>query len=113
MKESLKSEMTLARMSDIFAALSNPSRLQIVRLLCLGELTVGEVATAMKIGPSGASQHLAILARAGVLVSEPRGTSRIYKIRGPRIVAILGLIEEFCHVHGLYGAPSKEEGEDG
>ncbi len=103
-------EMTGARACELFAALSNPVRLRITELLCETPHTVGEVATEMKIGQSGASQHLAILARAGLVVSEPRGTSRVYRIRGPRIAAILKLIEEFCHVHRLYGDPDDQPG---
>lgn len=72
---------------------------------------MGEVATQTGIGQSGASQHLAILARAGVLVSEARGTTRRYRVRGPRIRAILTLIEEFCHTHYLYGIPTTDSGE--
>lgn len=101
-------DLTSARACELFTALSHPVRLRIVELLCTEERTVGAIASEMGIGHSGASQHLALLARAGLLVSETRGTSRIYRVRGPRIAAILKLIEEFCHVHHLYGAPSNE-----
>jgi DNA-binding transcriptional ArsR family regulator len=93
------------RASELFSALSHPVRLRIVDLLCEHELSVGEIAAQTGIGQSGASQHLAILARAGVLVSEAHGTTRRYRARGPRIRAILTLIEEFCHKHFLYGEP--------
>lgn len=104
-------DRTAARACEMFSAFSHPLRLRIVELLCSEERSVGQVAREMGIGHSGASQHLAILARAGVLVSEARGTSRLYRVRGPRIPEILRLIEEFCHVHRLYGAPSDAEGE--
>jgi DNA-binding transcriptional ArsR family regulator len=102
---------TRERACDLFGALAHPVRMRIVEFLCEGERTVGDVAAEMKIGQSGASQHLAILARAGVLVVEPRGTSRYYRVRGPRIKRILVLIEEFCQVHSLYG--SVEEDSEG
>ncbi len=98
-------DIVLFRASELFSALSNPTRLQIVELLGDRELSVGEVALKTGIGQSGASQHLAILARAGVVMSSTHGTSRLYKVRGPRIHAILQLIEEFCHTHTLYGIP--------
>ena len=100
-------DIVLFRASELFSALSNPVRLRIVEMLCTDEKSVGEIATAMGIGQSGASQHLSHLARVGVLVSTAQGTSRLYKVRGPRIPAILKLIEEFCHVHLLYGMPSQ------
>jgi DNA-binding transcriptional ArsR family regulator len=94
---------TSERACELFAALSHPVRLRIVEILCSGERTVGQIAAEMRIGQSNASQHLAALARAGVLKVEARGTSRYYRVRGPRIRKILDLIEEFCHVHSLYG----------
>jgi ArsR family transcriptional regulator len=101
-------DVVRTRAGELFSALSHPVRLRIVELLCVEELSVGEVANQIGIGQSGASQHLAILARAGVLISTAQGTTRRYKTRGPRIKAILTLIEEFCHTHYLYGTPSAE-----
>lgn len=100
---------TRERAADLFGALSHPVRLQIAELLCGGERTVGQIAAEMGIGQSNASQHLANLTRAGVLVVEARGTSRYYRVRGPRIAKILSLIEEFCHVHRLYGRDELDE----
>ncbi len=74
-----------------------------MELLCQGEKTVNEVAATLDLAQSGTSQHLAILTRAGVLTVNPRGTARVYHVRGPRIRLILDLIEEFCQVHALYG----------
>ena len=91
------------RSSMLFAALANPTRLRIVELLLNGEKNVNDIASSLDIQQSSASQHLAVLTRAGVLVVEPRGTMRCYRVRGPRIAKILGLIEEFCSVHSLYG----------
>ena len=67
------------------------------------------VAAAVAIGQSGASQHLAHLARAGVIVATRRGSTRLYRVRGPRIRQIMVLIEEFCQVHGLYGQGDEED----
>lgn len=96
-------DLTRERASDLFSALSNPVRLRITELLIDREMSVGEVAAELEISLSGASQHLAQLARVGILAAEAKGTTRIYRVRGPRIGMILGLIEEFCHIHGLYG----------
>jgi DNA-binding transcriptional ArsR family regulator len=102
-------EATRDRAAELFAAMAHPIRLRIVEELCKRPLSVGEVAAQMKIGLSGASQHLSLLARAGILVSESKGTSRVYRVRGPRIPSILSLIFEFCHVHQLYGEPTDVE----
>ena len=102
------------RASALFAALAHPTRLRIVEFLIAsgGEKTVGEIVAALGLQQSGTSQHLAVLTRAGVLVVEPRGASRLYRVRGPRIARILGLIEEFCTVHSLYGPEPDPEPRD-
>jgi DNA-binding transcriptional ArsR family regulator len=99
------------RSSQIFTALSHSTRLRIIELLCTGEKTVNEIAADLHLSQSGASQHLAVLTRAGLLAVEQHGVSRVYRIRGPRIQRILDLIAEFCEVHELFGIP--EEAEDG
>jgi DNA-binding transcriptional ArsR family regulator len=99
----------LTRSCVLFGALANPTRLEIVELLLEGERSVGDVAAAVAIGQSGASQHLAHLARAGVIVATRRGSTRLYRVRGPRIRQIMATIEEFCRVHGLYGQGDEED----
>ena len=106
------SEPTRERAGQLFAALANPMRLRVTELLCSGERTVGSIAEAVGISQSSASQHLAILARAGVVVCERRGTSHYYGVRGPRIGLILDIIEEFCHVHSLFGDKDLEVSSD-
>ena len=82
-----------------------------VELLLEQELSVGEIALALDLAQSSASQHLAALLRSGVLDVTPRGTSRLYRVRGPRIAKILELIREFCEVQGLKGEPRDEHSE--
>ncbi len=79
-----------------------------MELLIEREMSVGEVSTALDIGQSSVSQHLAALLRTGVLNVTPRGTTRLYHVRGPRIGKLLELIREFCEVQGLKGEPDDE-----
>ena len=98
---------TRQRAGQIFAALSHPARLRIVELLCQGQHTVNSIAAEIDLSQSGTSQHLAILTRAGVLVMEPHGAARLYRVRGPRIEQMLSLVREFCDAHSLYGLPDE------
>ncbi len=100
-------ERTQERAGQLFLALSNPSRLRITELLCRNEMSVNDICAALSLGQSATSQNLATLTRAGILVVVQRGSTRIYKVRGPRIARILSLIEEFCQVHDLYGFPEE------
>jgi DNA-binding transcriptional ArsR family regulator len=99
---------TRERASHLFAALGHPARLRIVEMLFDGPKTVNQIADALGASQSTTSQNLAILTRAGALAVEPRGTARYYRLRGPRIPAILAVIEDFCRAHSLYGSDDAE-----
>lgn len=97
-------------MAAIFGALSNPTRLHIVNELSDGPLKVTALADRIGIGQSSASQHLAVLERAGLLKATPIGAGRHYGVRGPRVVQLLHTMEEFCTIHGLAGMPETQDG---
>jgi DNA-binding transcriptional ArsR family regulator len=99
---------THKRVSQLFAALSHPTRLEIVERLCTEEKTVNELAAELHLSQSSTSQHLAVLTRAGLLTVKPHGVSRYYRIRGSRIERIINLMTEFCEVHGLRGTNEAE-----
>ena len=85
--------------AEVLAALANPTRLRIVNLLRKQPLAVGHLATALSLTQANASQHLAILLRAGVLVRESEGTTRRYSLRSAKIPKLIDLIEEFRQAH--------------
>jgi DNA-binding transcriptional ArsR family regulator len=65
---------------QIFTALADPTRRQVLNHLAAGAKSVGDIAALMPISRPAVSQHLAHLKRAR-LVSEQRvGTRRIYQI---------------------------------
>ena len=99
---------TRTRAAALFASLGHPTRISIVQLLAERELSVGEIGHELDLAQSSASQHLSALLRAGVLAVTPKGTSRLYRVRGPRIIRIVEIIGEFCNVQGLKGEPSDE-----
>ena len=87
----------------LFSSLSNPVRMRIVELLTTCELSVSEICEKLALKQSATSQNLADLTRAGVLTVTQHGNQRMFTARGPRIGAILNLIEQFCELHNLYG----------
>ena len=66
---------------EVFEAIAQPKRRQILRLLAGGELSAGEVASSFAVTQPAISQHLKVLREVG-LVSERRdGTRRLYSVR--------------------------------
>lgn len=92
-------ERTVEFAVTLFAALAHPTRLRMVNLLTERGYTVTEVAEALEILQPNASQHLAILLRAGVVIATPLGAARCYELRGPRIARILRLVNEVLAIH--------------
>ncbi|HVM13548.1 MAG TPA: metalloregulator ArsR/SmtB family transcription factor [Egibacteraceae bacterium] len=65
-----------------FAALGEPSRLQIVELLRVGPFSVGDIAEELGLRQPQISKHLGVLRKAGVVDVEPVARRRIYHLRG-------------------------------
>jgi DNA-binding transcriptional ArsR family regulator len=60
---------------DVFAALADPVRLDIVTRLCDGDATVSEIGVGRGISKQAISKHLQVLERAGV-ISRPGNRHR-------------------------------------
>src|SRR4249920_3882478 len=82
-----------APVGDPFEALGDPNRRAIVTLLGSGGRSVGEVADALPISRPAVSRHLRLLREAGLVVEEPRGTRRIYRLHDQGIEAVRAYLE--------------------
>ncbi len=65
---------------DVFAALANPARRQILAALREGPKPVLELSRGFAIGRPAVSEHLQVLRRAGLVREEPRGRERYYHL---------------------------------
>lgn len=66
-------------MTPILRAIAAPRRVEILRLLCQREQTVGDIQRAFGDVTLGAvSQHLRLLKRAGLVGSRREGRNRVY-----------------------------------
>jgi len=78
---------------DPFDALGDPHRRAIVELLGAGERSVREIADALPISRPAVSRHLRLLKEAGLVVEEPRGTRRIYRLHDQGVAAVQAYLE--------------------
>lgn len=73
---------------DPFDALGDPQRRAIVELLREGERSVQEIADELPISRPSVSRHLRLLSHAGLVVAEPRGTRRLYRLHHSGVEAV-------------------------
>ena len=73
---------------DPFDALGDPNRRAIVELLGARGRSVREIAEALPISRPAVSRHLRLLKEAGLVVEEPRGTRRIYRLHAEGVEAV-------------------------
>ena len=67
-------------MNDIFKALNDATRREILELLRQKDLSAGEIADAFNISKPSISHHLDILRREDLITSEKKGQFIIYSI---------------------------------
>jgi ArsR family transcriptional regulator, arsenate/arsenite/antimonite-responsive transcriptional repressor len=75
-----KDEDTAAGTSA-FAALGDPTRRRILKLLRGGSQTAGEIAEAFQLTKPTLSHHFRVLRSAGLVRAERRGTSIVYTLQ--------------------------------
>lgn len=77
-------------MPDIFRALADPTRREILRLLGEGDKTAGEIAEHFEMTFPSVSHHLAILKKAGLVTDEREGQFIRYHLDSTVIEELIG-----------------------
>jgi DNA-binding transcriptional ArsR family regulator len=79
-----------ADLMDIFKVLASDTRLRLLHALArAGELSVGELATAVAMKPQAISNQLRRLADRGILGSRRNRNNIIYRIMDPCVISLL------------------------
>ena len=81
--------------SDAWTALGDPTRKQIFELLVDRPRAVVELAGELPISRPAVSQHLRVLKQAGLVVDEPAGTRRIYRVNPDGLAPLRTDLERF------------------
>jgi DNA-binding transcriptional ArsR family regulator len=89
---------TKATSSVLFAkALADPTRQEIMTLICCREMSVGDIVEAVGVSQPTVSHHLAILREAGLVRMRNEGKHTFYSLNQARMVVCCGnLIEVFA-----------------
>lgn len=95
-------------MSQIFKALSDPTRRQVLHLLREGPMSAGELSDRFDVSKPTMSAHFAVLKEADLVHAEKVGKSVIYHLKLSVLEeALLGFVQSF----GL-GAEAPEAGKE-
>lgn len=73
---------------DPFDALGDPNRRAIIELLGRDARSVQDLADALPISRPAVSRHLRLLKEAGLVIEEPVGTRRIYRLQDQGVEAV-------------------------
>lgn len=93
-KDALLDDTANARLQCVREMICEHTRMQIVRALTPGALSVGELASTLSRSKSATSQHLRVLRDAGIVIARRRGRSVIYSLASaPMIDATVQILE--------------------
>ena len=82
-------------MTDAFSAAAEPNRRRILQLLATRPMTVTEIAGQFPVTRSAISQHLLLLAGAGLVEAEKNGRQRIYRVVPSGLAKLQAEIDKF------------------
>lgn len=91
-------QLSIKKASLVFRAINHPLRQDMIKMIDeKGHVTVTEIFVEMRMEQSVASQHLAILRRAGIVVPERDGKFVYYKLNANRLNLLNQIIRDLLH----------------
>jgi DNA-binding transcriptional ArsR family regulator len=99
---------------EIFEAVAQPKRREILRLISAGELSAGEIASHFEITQPAISQHLKVLKDAGLVSERREGTRRLLSVRAEGLADLHAFLDEVlpAGLERLKQAAEEEERND-
>jgi DNA-binding transcriptional ArsR family regulator len=79
---------------EIFEAVAQPKRREILRLISGGELSAGEIASHFEVTQPAISQHLKVLKDAGLVSERREGTRRLLSVRAEGLTDLHTFLDE-------------------
>ena len=81
-----------------FAALSDPTRRDLVARLAIGDATVSELAAPYKMTIQAVSKHLNVLAAAGLVSKQPQAQRRLIHLEARALRLMTGWVEHYARL---------------
>ena len=75
--------------AEFFKTLGHPARIRVLELLGQREHAVSELLPVVGVEATNLSQHLAVLRRAGLVVTRKDGAAVYYSLTSPRVAELL------------------------
>jgi DNA-binding transcriptional ArsR family regulator len=79
---------------EVFDAIAQPKRREILRLLADGELSAGEITSRFAVTQPAISQHLKVLKDAGLVQERREAQRRLYSVRPEGLADLQGFLAE-------------------
>ena len=80
--------------AELCRSLGNPLRMEIMDLLRDGQLSVGDIASAVNHPQPAISRNLAALRNVGIVVAQREGNRVLYHIANPKLMHVCDLMRE-------------------
>jgi len=71
---------TAARKHDVFQAIADPTRREVLRLLAKEEMPISDIASHFPISRTAVAKHLRVLAEAKLVSAQKAGREKIYRL---------------------------------
>jgi len=85
-----------ATTSDVFNAIAEPRRREIIELLAAGgETAVGELVRTLRIAQSAVSKHLGVLRRVRIVSVSKRGRRRVYRLNARELKPVHDWVKNY------------------
>ena len=107
------SSSTTTAVAAAFVALADPTRRRIFERLAQRTRSVGELADSLPVTRPAVSQHLKVLAAAGLVAHERDGARRVYRIDPRGLAMMRAYLDRFWDraLAAFKAAVEEEEGE--
>jgi DNA-binding transcriptional ArsR family regulator len=79
---------------EVFDAVAQPTRREILRLLAARELSAGEIGSRFALSQPAISQHLKVLRQTGLISERRDGTRRLYTMRSEGLAELHSFIAQ-------------------